>query len=270
MTKRSWYRIAVDGPSGASVVAAAGEALGDAVAVAQRFAPGSHPIAADVAPESDIPLGEAVNRVPAVELDDAEQARLLADAPRFAWPRGVLPQLSRIAAARDVRLGWTERPHPELFVVEAQPDDALVVDLFLGLVERLPQADNLEIRMQDHFEDTGKAEVWLTSRLDAKKILRLLDDHDEELGNGHLEVAVYVRALKGTLRLTEHKTVVWLAEGRGLADDIPRWLGELGVTRIDGLVTVKDVPHFHYRPPGTRSRKKLGDELFRQRLRRVG
>jgi hypothetical protein len=125
----------------------------------------------------------------------------------------------------------------------------------------------------DHFEDTGKSDVWLTSRLDAKRILRLLDDHDAELfGNGHLETAVYVRSLKGTLRLTEHKTIVWLAEAGGLEAELPRWLGELGVPRVEaasGLITLKDVPHFHYRPQGSRDRKKLGEELYKQRLRRV-
>jgi hypothetical protein len=29
------------------------------------------------------------------------------------------------------------------------------------------------------------------------------------------------------------------------------------------------VPHFHYRGAKTRDRKKLGDELFKQRLRKV-
>ena len=31
-----------------------------------------------------------------------------------------------------------------------------VIDLFLGMIERLPSADNLEVRVLDHFEDTGQ------------------------------------------------------------------------------------------------------------------
>ena len=151
------------------------------------------------------------------------------------------------------------------------PDDAgHLTDLFMGLIERLPRADNLEVRMQEHFEDAGRAEVWLTSRVDARWILRFLDDHDAELfGNGHLELSVYVRAHRATLRLTEHKTVVWLAEERALEADVKRWLGELAVPPADALVTVKDARHFHYRPASSRDRKKLGEELYRQRLRRV-
>ncbi len=118
-----------------------------------------------------------------------------------------------------------------------------------------------------------RPDVWLTSRVNAKKILQFLDDFDVELiGNGHVELSVYVRAHRATLRLTEHKTVVWLAEERALEAEVTGWLRELGVPRISAppsLVTAGSAPHFHYRPAKSRDRKKLGQELYRQRLRRV-
>jgi hypothetical protein len=262
---RTWYRIALGHAGGPpTVVAAAGEHMGAAIAAAERCAPGSFAIAADLAPDSDIPLGESLGKSSVVEVGGAPEL------PVFRWPAGVLPQLSRAAAASGARRGWTVRPHAELLVLEAQTDGEHLTDLFLGLIERLPSADNLEVRMQDHFEDAGRTDVWLTSRVDARRILRLLDDHDVELfGNGHLELSVYVRAHRATLRLTEHKTVVWLASARALEAEVVRWLGELGIPRVDPLVTVKDAPHFHYRPVNSRDRKRLGEELYRQRLRRV-
>ncbi|HET9625328.1 MAG TPA: hypothetical protein VFP84_28365 [Kofleriaceae bacterium] len=272
---RSWYRIALARPGAPpSVVAAAGEHLGIAVAAAERHAPGAFAIAADLAPDSDIPLGESLGKSPVVELGTVDG---LADVPVFAWPVGALPQLARAAGARGVRRGFIERRiehKPALFVLEAQTEREHLTDLFMGLIERLPRGDNLEIRLLDHFDDANETDVWLTSRVDAKKILRFLDDHDAELfGNGHLELSIYVRAHHATLRLTEHKTVAWLASERTLAADVVRWLGELAVPRVDPasghLVTVKDVPHFHYRPAASRDRKKLADELYRQRLRRV-
>ena len=112
--------------------------------------------------------------------------------------------------------------------------------------------------------------MWLTSRVNVKKILRFLDDHDDELfGNGHLELSIYARAQKGTLRLTEHKTIVWLADGHALEAEVKGWLGELHVPHVPELTTVSRAPHFHYRPAKSRDRKKLGEELFRQRLRKV-
>jgi len=266
---RTWYRIAVGHPGGTPpvVVAAAGEHMGIAVAAAERHGAG-FAIAAEVAEDSEIPLGESLGKSELVELGPVDGV------PVFRWPVGVLPKLSRASALAGARRGWTVHPDPQLLVIEAQTTADHLTDLFLGLIERLPSADNLEIRMLDHFEDAGRSDVWLTSRIDARRILRLLDDHDEELlGNGHLELSVYVRAQRATLRLTEHKTVVWLAEGAALEADVQRWLGELDVPRIDasagGLVTVKDAPHFHYRPARSRERKKLADELFRERLRRV-
>ena len=265
---RTWYRIALGRPSGPPVVvAAAGEHMGAAVAAAERHTPGAFAIAAELALDSDIPLGESLGKSMVVALGVAT------DVPVFHWPVGVLPQISRAALASEVTRGWLVRPHDDLLVIEAQTYASDLTDVFLGLIERLPSADNLEVRILPHFEDTGTAEVWLTSRLDARRILRFLDDHDEELlGNGHLELSIYVRALHATLRLTEHKTVVWLAGDRGLEADVRRWLGELAVPELpasEPLVTVKDAPHFHYRPARSRDRKKLGDELYRQRLRRV-
>ena len=262
---RTWYRIALARPDAPSMlVATAGEHMGIAVAAAERHAPRSFATAVELATEADIPLGDSLGKSGVVELGDAP------DAPVFRWPVGVLPQLARAAGASGVRRGWLERPQPGLLVIEAQTDGEHLTDLFMGMIERLPSADNLEVRMLAHFEDAGRADVWLTSRVDARWILRFLDDHDAELfGNGHLELSVYVRAHRATLRLTEHKTVVWLARERALEAEVVRWLGELSVPRVDSLIGVKDVPHFHYRPTRSRDRRRLGDELYRQRLRRV-
>jgi hypothetical protein len=48
-----------------------------------------------------------------------------------------------------------------------------------------------------------------------------------------------------------------------------KWLRELGVPRVEKLVTVRDGSHFHYRPLKSHNRTKLGEELYRQRLRKV-
>jgi len=294
---RTWYRVALARPGGVpAVVAVAGEHMGIAVAAAERHAPGSFAIAAEIADESQIPLGESLGKLTVVELGAAPEL------PVFHWPVGVLPKLSAAAAASGARRGWIHRPDPGLQVIEAQTTADHLTDLFLGMIERLPSADNLEVRVLDHFQDAertdarseavrggdpagfaggagGKAPrgidarseaVWLTARVDARRILRVLDDHDEELlGNGHLELAVYLRAQRATLRLTEHKTVVWLAGDRALHAEVERWLRELDVPEVDALVTVKDAPHFHYRPARSRDRKGLGEALYRERLRRV-
>jgi hypothetical protein len=277
---RTWYRLALARPgatgAGAVLVAASGEHLGAAVAAAEHHVSGGHVIAAELASSDQVPLGESVGKHPVVVLD--EPAPGPDDLPAFRWPAGVLPQLGRGAALAGARRGYAihadaaprAAPSPALLAIEAQTDADHLVDLFLGLIERLPTADNLEVRVLDHYDDAGRTDVWLTSRVNAKKILRFLDDHDVELiGNGHVELSVYVRAHRATLRLTEHKTVLWLAEERALEAEVTGWLRELAVPRISPLVTIASAPHFHYRPAKSRDRKKLSDELYRQRLRRV-
>ena len=283
---RTWYRIALarDGHE-PIVVAAAGEHMGAAVEAAQASLAESWAVAADTVTATDlVPLGDSVGKNGVVQLGAAP-----VDTPRFRFPAGVLPRLGATAPLASVQRGFAMRPDPELVVVEAQTDAANLVDLFLGMIERVPTADNLEIRVLEHYDggaSTGagsaaegrrgsidggaSTDVWLTSRVDAKKVIRFLDEHDRDLiENGHVEINVYVRSQKGTLRLSEHKTVVWLAEGNALAAEVVGWFGELGIPRTDDLVTVASVPHFHYRPAKSLDRKKLADGLFRDRLRRV-
>lgn len=265
---RSWYRIALARPPGPpALLAVQGEHLGDAIAAAERHLKGAYATAVEVA-TAEIPLGEAVGKHPVVELGAVPGIDL--DPAPFHWPAGVVPQLGSTAPLAGARRGWFAYPDPKLLVIEAQTDAAHLVDLFLGMVERLPSADNLEVRVLDHFEDAGTTEVWLTSRVNAKRILSFLDDHDDDLlHNGHVELSIYVRAHKATLRLTEHKTVVWIAEERALETEVAGWLAALAVPRVDALTRVVSVPHFHYRPARSRDRKKLGEQLYRQRLRRV-
>ena len=262
---RTWYRIALARPAFApALVAAQGEHLGAALAAAEAHVAGSHAIAAEIATGDNVPLGESVGKQQIVELGAAT------DTPSLRWPLGILPALGHTAPLGPARRGWIEHADPAKLVIEAQTEAEHLVDLFLGLIERLPAADNLEVRVLDHFEAAGKTEVWLTSRVNAKKILSFLDDQDDELiHNGHVELSIYVRAHKGTLRLTEHKTVVWIAEGRALEAEVTGWLKELEVPRAETLTRLVSVPHFHYRLAKSRDRKKLGEELFRQRLRRV-
>jgi hypothetical protein len=264
---RTWYRIALAKPGeSTTLVAAHGEHLGAAIAVAEHHRKGSFAVAVALADASTIPLGESVGKDHVVALGEAP------DVPVFHWPPGVVPKLEHAHELAAIRRGFTVHPEPELLVIEVVTDAENLTDLFLGLVEKLPAADNLEIRVLDHFEDAGESEVWLTSRVDAKKVIRFLDDHDVELlGNGHLELSVYIRKHEATLRLTEHKTVVWLAKPGELSleAEVIGWLGELGEKRVESLTTIASVPHFHSRPAKSRDRRKLTEYLYRQRLRRV-
>ena len=266
MTKavtRTWYRVALASPSGAKLVAASGEHMGQAIAEAEGQLEGSYATAVEHATADQIPLGESVGKGHVVQLGEPPEIQ------RFHWPIGVVPSLEGASTFPTARAGWVQHAD-ELLVIEAQTDAMHLTDLYLGMIERLPAADNLEVRILDHFETQPMTDVWLTSRVNAKKVLRILDDYDIDLvDNGHLELNVYIRSHKATLRLTQHKTVVWIADDRALQAEVEHWLRDLDVPKLDQLVTVASGPHFHYRPAKSRDRKKLGEELYRQRLRKV-
>lgn len=263
---RTWYRLAVARPNkGVSLVAAEGEHLGVAIAAAEKYiGDQAHVIACDVARGDDVPLGQSVGKQRVVEQGAAS------DVAGMRWPTGVLPQLGQTQPLAGARRGFMRVPHDKLFVLEAQTNHEHLVDLFLGMIERVPSADNLEVRVLDHFEDAGRTDVWLTSRVNGKKIISFLDEYDTELiDNGHVELSVYIRDKRATLRLTEHKTVAWIADDDSMHGEVTTWLRALEVPPVESLVRVASVPHFHWRGAKTRGRKKLGDELFKQRLRRV-
>ncbi len=259
---RTWFRIALARPETTPIIVAAeGEHLGVAIAAAEHAFKGSFAIACDRALDH-IPLGESVGKQHVVELPDDASASTV-----FRWPRGVLPKLGETSK---VRAGYTIHADPKLLVVEAQTTADKITDLFLGVLERLPSADNLEVKVLDHFEGASHTSVWLTSRVDGRRILSFLDDNDVDMiESGHVELSIYVRAKQATLRLTEHKTVVWLSDGDELRGDVVKWMAELGLAQIDPFITVAAGAHSHYRGAKSRDRTKLEEYLYRQRLRRV-
>jgi hypothetical protein len=191
--------------------------------------------------------------------------------PTFKWPTGVVPSLEGARALGPIVEGHQRSVHEAVHGVEALVAGDRIVEVFMELVELLPAADNVEVRVTGQHDGEGKAEVWLTPRLaDVRRVIRFLDDHDVELlGNGHVEVAVYLRKQKSTLRMTEHKTILWLTEEPALADTFAGWLTARKVPVRDTIALVQNVEHHHWRPTKTRSRKKLVQHLLRARLRRV-
>jgi len=266
----AWYRIALAGvqASGPIVVVAPGEHLGAAIDVAvRRVGKAAWPAAAAPAAGPDVPLGESVGKGVVVERGPAPSTALAS----FRWPTGLLPSLDHAAAATAAAVeGWVRRPVETIAVIEAQVTGDRTVETFLELVERLPAADNIEVKVFGHYDDAGATEVWLSPRLDVRRAIRFLDDHDVDLlANGHVEVSLYLRAEHSTLRLSEHKTLVWMSENEATLDRFAGWLSALDVPARPALATLADVDHFHYRPARTRPRARLVERLRRMRLRRV-
>ncbi|MEZ4368259.1 MAG: hypothetical protein R2939_18570 [Kofleriaceae bacterium] len=265
-----WYRIAVIDDGRLRQVAASAPHLGAALDQVTRRHPRAVAIAATPLRPDLVPLGESIGKG-LVALPDAPEAGAAPAAVGARWPAGVLPTWE-VDAPRPPPpvLGWTRHPAPAL-VLEAQADGARTVELFLSLAEALPAIDNIELTVRGHYDGAGGAdEVWLTPRLDARKAMRFLDDHDRELlGNGHVDVALYVRAERSTLRLTEHKTLVWTSDEPATEARLVTALAGAGLEPLPALPTVAARAHVHYREPRSSERARLLTRLHAMRLRRV-
>lgn len=263
-----WYRIALVDPEGTRVVVAPGEHLGAAIEIARSRAARrdeAWPVAAEQAAAGEVPLGESVGKGVVVERAAPEGL------PTFHWPSGVLPSFEGARALGAVHEGHHRSVREAVHSVEAVIAGDRLVEVLMQVVELLPAADNIEVRVAGHHDAAGTTEVWLSPRMaDVRKAIRFLDDHDVELlANGHVEVAVYLRKQRSTLRLAEHKTLVWLTEDPELAETFAGWMRARGVPERDELALVSTVDHYHWRPTATRTRAKLLQHLERARLRRV-
>jgi hypothetical protein len=265
---RAWYQLALAPATASStvtLVAAAGDHLGEAVAAVTKAFPRRAILAARQSPGA--PLGDSVgkSRQPVEQGSAAELPTV-----SFAWPAGVLPELSALERLSAATSGYVVRERGELLTMEAQVHAGGLREAFLAWIEELPAADNLEVRLMDHFEDAGFTDVWLTPRIGVKQVLRFLDAHDRELiDNGCVELAVYLRKERSTLRLTEHKTLVWTSMDASTEPRVARTLSKLGIAATSELVGLAAGPHFHLRPDGTRDRVALSRYLKKQRLRLV-
>lgn len=307
---RAWYQLAlapseVSGGRGDIIlVAAPGDHLGEAVAAAEKAHAKRAVVGARLC--SAPPLGESVGRSRNVV---EQKAEVPLSPAAFRWPAGLLPELSVLEEGRpggagapgaagvpeeapsgQARMGARGGPRtgyvvfqeagrgaapqgqggPGLHVIEAQVGGAALAETFLSWVERLPAADNLEVRLLHHFEDAGTTEVWLTPRVVVKQVLRFLDAQDKELiDNGFVELAIYLRKEQSTLRLTEHKTLEWTSYDPASIARSEKTLAELGIPKLEALVRAAEAPHFHLRPAGTKDRAGLTKLLGKLRMRVV-
>ncbi len=267
MTSRSWYRIALAGATPEPVVVVApGAHLGEAIANAvKHVGRGAWAAAVSAAAADEVPLGEAFGKHAVV---DRGGSRDLALAMR--WPLGVVPSFTEIARAAQIAPGFARKTRNGAVLIEALADGPALDEVLLDLVERLPAADNVEVKVLDHHDAGGSTDVWLTPRMNVKKAITFLDEHDVELlHNGHVEVSIYLRAQRSTLRLGEHKTIGWLSEDTELTDRVIGWLQNAGLAERETLTTLADVAHFHWRPAATSARRRLLDHLKREGLRQV-
>ena len=267
-----WFRLELrDDASVPLVIAARAPHLGAAIELARKKHP-RHRLIAAATGAAMPPIGDSVSKEQVIL---AEEALLAPDV--LALPPGLVRLAVPDGSSPPLTVGWVRRETPDVAVViEAQPDPTRIHETWMRVIERLPSADNIEVMVRDPYDrrepagaPTGGA-AWLTSRIDAKKALRFLDDHDDILTeHGHVRLSLYVRASRSTLRLTEAKTLVWISEDQATVAAATGWFDALGLPALPSLTTAADVPHLRYRGSRAGDRTHLEERLYQMRLRIV-
>lgn len=226
------------------------------------------------------PIGESVGKA---FVERGPGPALPADAASARWPRGVIPEWQKDVDLRVPQLGYVVRNGGETataspagsnngpaVVVEVACAADSVHDLWLSLVEQMPYVDNVEVRLQPQFQDVAHTDIWLTPRINGKKAIRFLDDHQADLSNnGLVEIAAYLRSSNSTMRLTEHKTIVWVSHTESTLADMQRWLTIAKVPKLATLPEIAATPHWHYRVDKSSTRERMEKRLVAMRLKRV-
>jgi hypothetical protein len=257
-----WYQCVVANPKDTAtrVVMVRGTHLGQCIARAEQK--NGRVIAVE---PSDAPMGEAVGKV---TVERGAGPALMHGADQHGWCRGI------VARGLSMPLlpitGYVVHRHTSSVAVEAMTTASSVHDLWLTMIEQMPVIDNIEVKLLSHFGNAAHTDVWLTPRINGKKAVRFLDDHEADISNnGHVEAAAYARHSKSTLRLTEHKTVLWVSDTHSTVAQVESWLATAKIPQVDALPDLSSVPHLHYRIDGSSHRERMEKRVASMKLRRV-
>jgi hypothetical protein len=265
---RFYNCVTVDATGAALLATVAAKHLGEAAALATKRG-GQLAAAAPVEAEFIDEAAKAAAGAPQpIEASSATSSTSADRTLPWCFPRGLVQRWTGAALA-PAQQGYWVHANPELTVVEAAMSKISVHQLWLALVEQLPSADNVEVRLLPEFGNTNQTEVWLTPRIDIKKIIRFLDDHQADISdNGLIEASVYVRHLRGTLKLTSHKTLLWVGQHKN-PDQVTAWFSNVGLTTLAQWRNPADIDHLHYRSAASSDRTRMTRRLKSMRLRLV-
>jgi hypothetical protein len=171
------------------------------------------------------------------------------DDPDFMFPIGVVPiNIEGNKYDRDeIRPGYILIPGHDVNGVKIVLDQRQFFDAFKTLFTAIPARDTLEIRIGGHW-NAGTTEVWIAPPdiHDETLYKFLLSNTDRPLNNGHIEIGIYCREAKTTLRVTDHKTVAYFSDDKKYLDIIPT-IEDMRIQHLDTAYSIDEgIHHCHY------------------------
>ncbi len=247
--------------------------LGTAISQALRHARDEFPTARVDTVEHD-PRSEApdntlpTDTAPLRHFKTLHTWRKSADDPDFWFPVGVVPTPQDEERGgidpTEIREGYAIEHNEDEHALHVVVDARRLWQVFTTVFRALPSRDGLEIRLLAHWEEQEKTQVWLAPPdFSDDVILSFIQENSPDLvDNGGVELAVYCRSEQCTLRLTEHKTLVFYADDAKYLGPIEEVVKNLGFAPREPLLSiVTRCGHYHYALPGTASRSELAARL---------
>lgn len=135
----------------------------------------------------------------------------------FQYPVGIIPSDNGDDADPDeIKEAYSVDIDEKPFDVEVVVDRRRIEDLFFSLVEQLPAASALEVRICGHWDNTQRTGIWLSPDWNSKRtVIDYLTTRKTDLFySGFVEIAVYCRPQKCTLRIDDHKTIAFYSDSK--------------------------------------------------------
>ncbi len=213
----------------------------------------------DEIPDDAVDLGNGLvfsgHEIHLFPLDPAEDA--------FQFPAGIVPCDCGVAGEPDpgeIVETYVVKSQEAPFSVEVVVDRRRLVDTFYSLLEWLPSANALEVRIHGSWDNSRRTDIWLSPEWDSGKVIReYIEDRKVDLiMNGFVELGVNCREEEATLRLTDHKMISFYAQDMRYVDSCISKLEEMCFVPVESALMIQyGMHHFHYLPPDSHDRASL-------------
>jgi len=183
----------------------------------------------------------------------------------FQYPVGIIPSDNGDDADPDeIHEAYAVDIDEKPFDVEVVVDRRRLESLFFSLVEKLPSASALEVRICGHWDNTQRTGIWLSPDWNSKRtVIDYLTTRKTDLFySGFVEIAVYCRPQKCTLRIDDHKMIAFYSDSKKYLSEFVSNIERLGIQRHAPFLTIaRGFHHYHYRPTNSLDRIELVEAL---------
>ena len=193
--------------------------------------------------------------------------------PDFEFPAGIVPSnADGPCRLEEIRECYFSEQSESMFSVTVVVDGRRLIESLTNIFDILPSKDGLEINIKEHWNDRNVTEIWIAGPefTDGNILDFLLENDTNLICNGGVEVAIYSRKEKTTLRFTDHKIFRYYAEDIDFIGQFVKGVARLGYSEMKECRNIlRRYHHYHYAPKGARTPAELKILLSSSHFKKV-